>query len=236
MLDWMHCKYIGSDQYMLGSVLWILCFLVLPGAAEDNVKTCWSFIKLYYKLHRTKVRYRFLNKLTMFTRKKDGPKLRGKASEVKYVIPAIVALWQKHMSRGVYVHRQILLMLKLNAKLESMLNQHVGSNKLPEPDATVFEQTAFAMARLQSEVARHYSGEAVKLFSITSKTHFVCHDAMLARHMNPKLVWCFGGEDYMHKSQKLAQSCTRGVSQTACTVKLASHYRVGLDLELQEME
>lgn len=30
-VDWMHCKYLGTDQYFLGSVLFLMVYHLLPG-------------------------------------------------------------------------------------------------------------------------------------------------------------------------------------------------------------
>ena len=29
--DWMHTKYIGTDQYLFGSILWLIVYKLLPG-------------------------------------------------------------------------------------------------------------------------------------------------------------------------------------------------------------
>ena len=84
-LDWMHCKYLGSDQYMFGSVMWLLCFVVMPETPLQNLLACWIFISRFYKEQETEHRFKFLNKLSMFVRKSGFPKLRGKAAEKKRV-------------------------------------------------------------------------------------------------------------------------------------------------------
>ena len=33
--DWMHCKSLGIDKTLLGSVLWLLVHFVMPGEVED---------------------------------------------------------------------------------------------------------------------------------------------------------------------------------------------------------
>jgi hypothetical protein len=83
-LDYMRCKYLGSDMYQFGSALYMLCYFVLTGAPLENVHTCWAFIKGFYKTHNTGSRYRYLNKLTMFCRRSGYPKLRGKANEIRH--------------------------------------------------------------------------------------------------------------------------------------------------------
>jgi hypothetical protein len=55
------------------------------------------------------------------------------------------------------------------------------------------------------------------------------HIAMMAEFINPRQVWCFTGEDMMHKVQGLGQSCVRGVRNPRATVKMAKHYRLGLN-------
>ena len=103
--------------------------------------------------------------------------------------------------------------------------------------ADEFEEAAFAMARLQSEVAEHFQAAVGEpLFDITIKTHLVCHSAKESRHINPRLVWCFSGEDYMRRSQELAQSCVRGNKPYDVTNKMANHFRLGLHFEFEKMD
>ena len=33
--DYIHCKYLGVDQYIAGAVLWLLVYVVLPGSARQ---------------------------------------------------------------------------------------------------------------------------------------------------------------------------------------------------------
>lgn len=30
-VDWMHVKYLGTDQYFIGTILWLMCYVILPG-------------------------------------------------------------------------------------------------------------------------------------------------------------------------------------------------------------
>ena len=32
--DWMHIKYLGTDKYFLGSVLYLMCHVLLPGLSD----------------------------------------------------------------------------------------------------------------------------------------------------------------------------------------------------------
>lgn len=123
------CHLVSLD--MFGSVPQILCQFVLPGADADNVRTCWTFLKSYYKQRKIPPPYRYLNKITMFLRQGKFPKLRGKAAEVRHLSEPISALWKHYVNQGSEVHRQIDLMLRLNASIERTLTEHSRSYCLP---------------------------------------------------------------------------------------------------------
>lgn len=182
--DYMHVKFLGWLQYCMGSVLWLLCYQILPDSALQNLHACCTFVKQHQKQNKhlvvqeikTKSRCRcwcflmgipffgnnimsipslkrmfycrkgllmkrftaevlqtrwhiyieekcvckaikatfsifsaslksFLRqricqfawkKLSIFVRKKDYPKLRGRAADLKGLGPAMLALWLHH--------------------------------------------------------------------------------------------------------------------------------------------
>jgi len=234
----MHCKYLGLDQYQFGSILYLLCHFVLGDTPESNLKLCWNFIQLYYKRHKVEVRYRYLNKLTMFTRKNKTPKLKGKAAEIKYFGQVLLALWTRFMKSTIAIHKQIQLMLKMNVRMEALIIEHKHSVKFPAAAAMEFKECAFAMSMLQQSCAEHFSDneDCPPLFATTSKNHMVQHIAILAEFINPRLLWCFTGEDMMRKTQKLIGSCCKGLKAPDASVKAVRHYRLGLHILLSEMD
>jgi len=48
--DLLHCKYLGTDDYFLGSVLWLLCYIVLPGE-PDFCARWYKYIYIYIYTH-----------------------------------------------------------------------------------------------------------------------------------------------------------------------------------------
>ena len=227
--DLMHVKYLGTDMYQFGSSLSLLVHHLLAGTPEANLSQCWSFLKRYFKQHKTPSPYRYLNRLSMFVRNKGRyPKLRGKASEVRHLGPALQALWQHHMNPNLVVHNQINLMLKANCRVEELLSEHKDEYAFPAGAAVEFEEVCTTMLLLQTQVAEHFIEEGVAYFDITSKSHMLQEIALMARHINPRMVWAFCGEDMMNKMQQVAQSCTRGNTQGQTSIKMARHYRLGL--------
>lgn len=47
--DWMHNKHLGTDMYFYGSVLWLLCYVLLEGTPEANMDIVLEDIKAEYR-------------------------------------------------------------------------------------------------------------------------------------------------------------------------------------------
>ena len=237
-LDWMHNKYLGIDQYIFGSVLYILCFMVLPLQPLQNLSTCWCHIKQYYKDHNTANRYQNIEKLSMFLRKKGVVKLRGKAGELRGIGPAILDLWTAHMNDSLNIHTKIKLLLKLNCRVEGLLAFHSDSVCLPAADAQKCIEYAFTMTELQLEIHEYFKAEDAckqQLFNVTGKNHMILHSVLLSPQIHPWMVWCFMGEDFMRKIQKIGEACVKGLQATAVSTKMVAHYRLGLHMQLSSI-
>ncbi|CAK9036021.1 unnamed protein product [Durusdinium trenchii] len=212
-LDFMHSKYLGSDQLMYGSVLTLLVFHMLPETPEANLARIWQEIRAWYNRNPVPVRFRYLNKLSVFVRQSGFPKLRGEAAEIR-----------------------IALMLKLNYKIETLLTDFKDHYAFPEPAASEFKQNAFGMYALQMQIMKHFLDEDLQLFSVTSKSHMVLESVLLCDKVSPRLLWTFAGEDQMAKTQLLAKACVKGNSPAQATMKMSQHYRLGLHFVFKDHE
>lgn len=47
--DWMHCKHLGTDQYLTGSVFAYLAHEAMPGQVQDNIEEVMQEIQAWYK-------------------------------------------------------------------------------------------------------------------------------------------------------------------------------------------
>ena len=110
--------------------------------------------------------------------------------------------------------------------------------KLPgEEDAAAFEKAIFAYGHLCHLLWCHFQTTGYQgrgLFTCTSKTHALCHSALLSRHLSPRLVWCFIGEDMMSTVQELTQGCTKGNTPFQGPLKSLEHWRIAMHLEWQQ--
>ena len=271
-LDFMHNKYLGTDQYVFGSVMqlgffalsffctfffalsflyFVFCtfyvlFLHFPryllthqlldiGSPLKNLEYLDQLIQQFYVDNPSPTKYRHMGKLTMFMRKKGGPKLRGKAIEIRSFGPAILSLWQQFHNPGLQIHKYILLLLKLNQQVDFVLEEYKGFFSFPANIAEDFTKTIFQMGHLQVLVESHFANEGgPHLFTTTSKLHGLAHSGLLSKYVSPRLVWCFTGEDYMHHIQVLAQSCLAGTGPYLMGNKVASKMRNALHVQFSK--
>lgn len=232
-LDYLHIKYLGSDQYQFAGVLWLLCFVVKGSTPAINLNSIWSRMQFWYQELQVKHRYHYFNRLTMFVRKTGAMKLRGRGAEVQGLTQALLKIWEEERNSGVEVHRIILQMLKENYKMEDLLQEHKGEMALPKDAAKTFVDAAFKMAHLNQLLFDHFNQEedTPPIFGITIKLHMVLHVALHAHQISPRLTWNFTGEDEMVILKVLGQNCCKGVQPQDTCAKMLLHWRFAMHLK-----
>ena len=124
--DWLHAKYLGHDQYCLGSVIYLLVHYLLPEASpQGNLKRFWSWLQAWYRNHQTRDRYGSFATMTMFTNK-NGIKLKGKGAQIRSLSHALMDCWYEFYNPQVYMHKMVMLYLKLNFKVENLVEENQG--------------------------------------------------------------------------------------------------------------
>ena len=122
----------------------------------------------------------------------------------------------------------------MNNELEEILITYKHELALPSDVADTFANTCTGMLLVLSTVAEHFIGE--RLFSLTQKSHFLQHISLLARYLNPRLTWCFMGEDMQRKLSHLGKACVSGQRPGQTIGKMMLRYRVGLHLLFEELQ
>ena len=234
--DWLHIKYLGLDQFLYGSIIYMIVFYILPGTPEVNMQSFWVLLQQQYSALAVASRYRYLNKLSMIVRKTGAPKLRGKGAEIRHLSRPILNIWAANMNAALETHRKIHLMLKLNANAEQLLTEHREDFTLPRAAASKFQTCVDGLLMLQHELQEHFKDEDQRLFNVTEKSHFAQHCSILARHVSPRLVWCFSGEDQQRRVQELTQASVKGNGPGSALIKVATRYRMALHVQFLKME
>ena len=153
-------------------------------------------------------RYRFLGKLSMLMRKNQC-KMRGKESEIKGFGKVVLRLWQEFMNESLTTHRQIYVMLKLNCRMEALMEENKFNDSFDDMSATQLYHDCQHMAHLQCLLHDHFAQEdgRPKMFTISAKLHTLQHITSLSGCISPAMTWCFAGEDYMSVCKILCAQC-----------------------------
>lgn len=233
--DFMHSKYLGTDMVFLAGCLWLLCYRILEGSPLDNLQLCWQKLLEVYKKKKILDRYRGMSKLSIFERKKGGPKMKGRAAQIAALAEPMLELWQTFMDTTDPGHRQIKTWLKMNVLTEQILKDNAENLAISPADYPNFKTWSFAMAQLHRTLAQHYADETVTLFSEIPKLHSWLHTVLNSNFCNPRLTWCFRQEDYMAVQRTLAKSSCKGLKGPQVTAKICSKVRVGMHLQFMNL-
>ena len=95
--DELHIMHLGTSMYLLGSVLWLLCFDILTGTPVQNMGKVWHHIVEEYKRPPATVcQYSNLTLKSFCNPDKwdtGYPKLKGKGAEVKDLVVPLYKVW-----------------------------------------------------------------------------------------------------------------------------------------------
>ena len=96
--DELHIMYIGVCQYLLGSVLWLLVFVILGDTPAVNMKKVWRQIQIEYSRQGSPSQYTGL-RISSFISASDPhsgfPRLKGAGAEVKWLMPVMLVVWRE---------------------------------------------------------------------------------------------------------------------------------------------
>ena len=195
-MQWKHSHHYQGDLHLI----------IRGDTPENNLEKVWAKVVDYYRRTKSRSRYGIL-RMTMFKNGPGGyPKLKGKAAEVKHLTPALLEIWAEAMKRDDTVHIAVHTCLKASVRLDQILEEHTDFT-LPEEVANEFVHNAFLYVQHNSLLANAHK---LPLFNVTVKLHYMLHGARNAKFLNPRMSWCFQGEDYMQHMRVLAHSCLRG--------------------------
>ena len=236
--DVMHCKHMGCDFYFMASVLVLLCFEVMPDSPEDNCIAVWTDIKQLYKELRSSCRLTNM-KIPMFCigyhPSEAGaamPKLKIRANQARHLNAVMARVWSKYYNADDVHHVMILMAMQASCRTEQILDDNADSFRWPEEVADEYIDQTFQYLMLFSALGSHYNGIGWLLFDVTVKTHYLAHAALHSRWLNPRLGWCYGGEDFMHRMQRPISACSAGNQPAKLVHKVMDRYRYAIHLEL----
>ena len=112
------------------------------------------------------------------------------------------------MTDGDIFHIPICEALNASCRMDSILSTYKGCIKLPTDMGIEFTMQTFQYLQ-QTMILHNHGGD--KLFNVTYKHHCMAHCCIRGQTINPRLSWCYMGEDHMKQVRKICSPCTRGV-------------------------
>ena len=235
-VDFMHTLYLGIWMYFYGSVLQMLVRSILPGDIKVNMGVVWAACKEYFKQH--KVADHFGNiYVGMFYSEDAQPQLKGTAGEIRSLGPALLHVFKLYKDNGNELHNCVQMALEKAVAIDTALKNHRKVFRFPTDVARAFEQNVFDFLTLYTMAAdlapRYYD---YPLFNITIKCHNLAHGAINAKYINPRLQWCWSGEDYMKWAKNIVASCVRGNNSYQVAGKILYNIYYALHIQASELE
>ena len=162
-----------------------------------------------------------------------------KGAEARRLLPALLPVLklmlslEKDEALG-KVHEQMLCAAESLEKLVSLWDGASTILTAAEYEESLALGKAFLDAYL---FLHHWSLEKDRCsFHIVAKHHTFIHLLWNSRYLNPRMQWCFKGEDFVGQISKLTHSISMGVSSTRLSLKVAPKYRVLLHFKLTRPE
>jgi len=225
----------GILAHLIGSVLHTLCWPVTGRQAvppATRLALIFDEVRAYYTEHRSTSRLTNL-RLSMFCDVKSphaqNAFLNTKAAESKHLLPAIAAV-SRAASTGSDHDLRRTAALDAISDFVTLMDE---AGRFLEPEV------ADRALELAIRFLGHYAWlnrwalqQERNVYHIVPKFHMFHHLAINARYLNPRVYWCFKGEDYVGRISTLAASVTMGVSSILLSHKIAQKYRHCLHFRL----
>lgn len=212
LVDWLHTMDIGVTATVLGS-FFFECLAYLPGGnRKEKVASLWERMRNFYDRHPLASK---LDSLTVDMIKQDQkkPKLRGKASQVKALVPFALELAQQYFTAGPHNNT-----VKAVVENLSFLYRALDEEAWPaEAVATAARKLVLLYSALQHE--QDCSGNYI-LWQLKPKFHLMLEllEYVALQHGSPKGYWTYADEDFGGWLASLAKR--RGGAKTPVAVAL----------------
>ena len=226
--DELHIVYMGTAQYMLGSVLWLLVFDVLTDDCYENMSKVWNVIAEAYKSDRAIAQYSSLTIRQFCVEDKHDkhfPKLKGKGAEVKHVVGPILQAWKELVPNTCEQKQEISDLLQTQLDIQSLLHDYSDLLLLPSSVSEKLRTLVDNLSLRYQRLAARAETEGKLLWSQPTKFHWLWHLAERSQYMNPRRGNCMMDEDFVGRIKDIAAACADGTTLYKVPAKMIAKYR-----------
>lgn len=224
---------------LLGSVLWLLCYRMLPQSPDKNMATIWTKICAAYKKHKVMTQYSALT-LNSFVAPeqptKQYPKLKGKGAEVKDLVLPVMDVWAEHMNKRSEHDQHVLAALRAQVEVQTLLSENATRAILPKQVVSKLQRSMMRMLQEYSVLANYADRNGDLLFSVLPKHHWAYHIGEHAAFVNPRKGNTMIDEDFVGRVKDIVCACVSGTKPHAVPEKVVLKYRLGMRLLLDRLK
>ena len=225
--DELHVMHLGTSMYMLGSILMLLCYHVLPKRPQANMREVWQKLASYYKDGKVVCQFGNLTTNSFVTDTsaphKHYPKLKGKGAEVRDLVWPMLEVW-KQLGRGHAQYDRICQLLQHQVHMQSILHDNAEEVFLPKKDVHAFQREVCNFLKTYSLLANWADRSKLFVFSVTIKFHYMYHMGLRAEHLNPRLGCTMIDEDFVGRCKHVVAACANATEAHVVPEKFAERY------------
>ena len=229
--DEMHVVHIGTSQYALGSVLFLLVFEILPGRPLQSMEALWLEICAEYRASGTTAQFSSLG-LSSFcdTESPHGsyPRLKGRAAEIKWLVPVLQVIWRRHRRPGHDVDGLVGSLLDNQVRFQNLLDEDATDFQMEPGRARELCEVTDLVVGTYCRLAAAADRDGKLLWSVVPKHHMLWHFARKAKWLHPRRGACYQDEDFMGTVKALVEGCTRAIPLHKVASTVLTKYRWGM--------
>ena len=225
--DELHVLWLGVAQYLLGSVLWLLCYRMLPGTPKHNLVDVWARIQRQggcgFQSMKLKV---FVNIQKPMD---DYPKLKGRGSQAKSFVAPLLDVWASLGSADAFFE-PVLRILETLLQIVDLVDMSAADIFMSIADCCVLETAVYRFLGFYTQLGLMSDERELLLFSAVPKLHWLWHWSSRSRYLHPRRTACWLDEDFMKHSKTLASFATRGAARHRVPCYFMQRYGLALAL------
>ena len=229
--DEMHVMHLGVSQAILGSVLHMLVYQILPGRPLQNMERIWTEICGAYRDGGMTAQFSSLGLSSFCDPAAPNfhyPRLKGKAAEIKHLFPAIMIVWDRHMDRNSDEQKLVFRLLEEQQHLQDLIDEDATAFHMEQASSRDVCRVVDLVLSLYSRLASSADNERRLLWNVLPKHHALWHFARQAAFLHPRRGACYQDEDFMGRVKGVVQSCTAATPLHQIPNALLKKYRWGM--------
>lgn len=230
-VDELHCIHLGTSTYFLGSVLYKLVFEMLPGTPLANMEIVWSEICQEYARQGIEAQYNSLGLGSFCNVQAPSsayPCLKGRAAEVKWLVPALAAIWQRLQRPENATDRLVGELLEGQLAIQGLLDEDAADFQMDAESAKELVKLVDKWLANYCRVAHKSTARGELLFSVVPKHHALWHFARKAWNLHPRRGACYADEDFMGTCKQLVKGCVNALPLHKVPLAVLRKYRWGM--------